>query len=346
MELLSLRNFIVTFIAIFFVTINPALSQNYAPIPDRKIRIGFVAHSIDLYALFGQLREGFRDHLDLNNVQYEFFQGAPDTSSSHDQMVKILKDMARLQLDYLLVGPTSLKLNQPGLEAIANSGTKLLMTDYQRPQAGVPYDYAVLNWVVYSHDEMGFKAGQWLGKKFKSLGKNKAKIIILWGPVDSEISTDRGQGALRGLYGYDNLEIDIVYEAYADFERQKAYEETLYALENYKFDAILALNSYMSVSARNAIVDQNKSKQIIIAGMGGSIGELKAVADGEIGVVPFRDPNSMGKASADALIKHLTGAKDQIVKTIYSDIPVLDNAESIRLHVPRKVFDVDTYLAR
>ena len=65
-------------------------------IPDRTIRIGFAAHSIELGALFGQLREGFRAHLDAAGVKYEFFEAAPDASSNHAAMLRILEDMAAL----------------------------------------------------------------------------------------------------------------------------------------------------------------------------------------------------------------------------------------------------------
>ena len=83
-------------------------------LPDREIRIGFAAHSIDLQALFGQLREGFKNHLSEAGLKYTLFEAAPDTSSNHAQMVQKLEDFATLQLDYVLVGPTSLDLNEPG----------------------------------------------------------------------------------------------------------------------------------------------------------------------------------------------------------------------------------------
>ncbi|BBI59997.1 hypothetical protein HSBAA_13030 [Vreelandella sulfidaeris] len=44
--------------------------------PDEPVEIGFAAHSIDLGAIFGQLREGFREHLDEAGLEYEFYQAA------------------------------------------------------------------------------------------------------------------------------------------------------------------------------------------------------------------------------------------------------------------------------
>ncbi len=313
-------------------------------VPDRVVRIGFAAHSIELGALFGQLREGFRAHLDAAGVQYEFFQAAPDASSNHAAMLRILEDMAALDLDYLLVGPTSLQLNEPGLVTVAESGTKLLMTDYTRPEEGVPYDDAVLNWVVYSHSEMGFKSGEWLGDELRARGILNPRLVVLWGPAASEISEQRGQGALDGLASHADLTPEIVYEAHADFNRQKAYDETERALAAYDFDAVIGLNSYMAVSAKNAIQAAGKLDDIVVVGMGGTVDELQAVALREIGCAPFRDPRAMGRASATALIQHLTGREADIEKTYYSDIPVLDNAYRIRQTVAPEMFDVVAFL--
>ena len=313
-------------------------------IPDRELRIGFAAHSIDLQALFGQLREGFRNHLDEAGVRYEFFQAAPDTSSNHAAMVRILEDMATLQLDYLVVGPTSLDLNESGLTAVRDSGAMLLMTDYEEPEAGVPYADAVLNWVVYSHSEMGFKAGEWLGDALRARGVLAPRIVMLWGPAASEISLARGNGVLEGLRSHADLPFEVVYEANADFNRQMAYDETERALAAYDFEAIVGLNSYMAVSAKDALMANGRLEDITVVGMGGTIDELQAVALGEIGTAPFRDPRSMGRASATALIQHLTGNADQIQRTVYADIPVLDNAYRIRKTVAPEMMDVVGFL--
>ncbi|SDO18053.1 sugar ABC transporter substrate-binding protein [Vreelandella arcis] len=313
--------------------------------PDDPIRIGFAAHSIDLGAIFGQLREGFRNHLDEAGLEYEFYQAAPDTPSSHAQMVQNLENFATQDLDYVLMGPTSLDLNEPGLNSIAESGAKLLMTDYERPEGGVPYDEAVLNWVVYSHDEMGYKTGDWLMHHFRGQGNFEPRIVMLWGPADSEISEARGGGVKKAFDEAEDMTVDIVYETYADFDRDLAYTQTERALAAYDFDAIVALNSYMSVSASSALMANGREPgEIVVAGMGGTIAELEGVALGEIGVAPFRDPRSMGRASAEALLQHLTGNEADIDKTVYATIPVTESVYSISQHVPEAMFDVNAFL--
>ena len=332
----------LAFSLVMLISIFSIQAQN--EFPDRTIRIGFAAHNIDLQALFGQLREGFLETLDETGLDYEFFQAAPGESSDHAGMVRVLEDMATLQLDYLLVGPTSIDLNEPGLMAVRDSGAKILMTDYERPADGVPYEDAVLNWVVYSHSDMGFKAGDWLMDYLRAEGNFNPRIVMLWGPAASEISEARGQGVLSAFEAAEDMNVEIVYEAYADFNREIAYTETERALAAYDFDAIVGLNSFMAVSAKDALMANNRLDEIVVVGMGGTIDELQAVALGEIGAAPFRDPRSMGRASATALLLHLTGRESEIIPTSYAEIPVVDSAYRIRQHVPLGMFDINAFL--
>jgi hypothetical protein len=59
----------------------------------------------------------------------------------------------------------------------------------------------------------------------------------------------------------------------------------------------------------------------------------------------FRDPRSMGKNSADALIKHWQGREDEIEKVVYTELRTLDNVDAIREWVPIEMLDIDARLA-
>ena len=167
---------------------------------DEPLRIGFVSHQHDITDLFGQLEIGFRERLDAEGIEYEMFQAAPTASNRHDEMLRILENMANLNLDYMVFGPSSLQQNTPGLMMVAEAGTKLLMVDYEPdPDSKFPFEDAVLNWSVYDHGQMGEATGRWIAEHFKSEGKDTAKIIMIWGPVASEISQARGNGVLRGM---------------------------------------------------------------------------------------------------------------------------------------------------
>ncbi len=312
----------------------------------KKLRIGFAAHSIELGALFGQLREGMLQELREKGVDFELFQGAPDTSGNHEAMLRILENMATMGLDYVVVGPTSLDLNEPGLVAIAKSGAKLVMTDYQPPKnRTVPYNDAVLTWVVYSHEEMGYKAGSWMMQDFRKRGIMNPRVVILWGPAASEISQQRGEGVKKAMFEHKDMKPVIVYEAHADFKRDLAYTETERAIAAYDFDAIVGLNSYMAVSAMEALKANGKLNKVSVIGMGGIVDELQAIALGQIKCAPFRDPRSMGRKAATAIILHRDGREKEIVRMSYSEMPQLDSVEAIRKYVPKEMFDVDKFLA-
>ena len=333
------------FLGLLAITLVSAhLSANGTDEERETLKIGFAAHSIELGALFGQLREGFTAALDESGIPYELTQGAPANSGDHGGMLQILENMSVVGLDYVLVGPTSLELNEPGLVRIAESGAKLLMTDYVPPKEGVSYGDDVLTWVVYSHQEMGYKAGEWLMNDLKAKGVNAPRVVILWGPAASEISEQRGGGVLEA-FDASGLDYEIVYEAHADFRRDLAYTEADRAIAAYDFDAIVGLNSYMAVSSMEALKANDLLDEVTVVGMGGITDELQAVAVGEIGAAPFRDPRSMGRLAAEALIAHLEGREDEIIPVSYSDMPVVDDVDTIRRYVPKEMFDVDAFMA-
>ncbi len=311
------------------------------------VRIGFVSHQHDITDLFGQLEIGFREALDEAGITYEIFQAAPTASNRHDEMLNILENMANLNLDYLLFGPSSLEQNTTGLVTVADAGVKLLMVDYE-PKEGetFPFDDAVLNWSVYNHYQMGVTTGEWIGNYFKERGNANPKIVMMWGPIASEISQDRGNGVLAGIESVEGVTADVIYEAYGDFQRELAYAETERLLIAYpQVEAIVAMNSVMGLGTMSALEADGKLDGILVTGMGGQPDELEMVARGKIGVAVFRDPRSMGKNSADALIKHWQGREDEIERVVYTELRTLDDVDSIREWVPIEMLDIDARLA-
>jgi ABC-type sugar transport system substrate-binding protein len=318
----------------------PALADSH------PVRIGFVSHQHDITDLFGQLEIGFREALDEAGVPYELFQAAPTASNRHDEMLNILENMANLNLDYLLFGPSSLEQNTTGLVTAAEAGIKILMVDYE-PKEGetFPFDDAVLNWSVYNHYQMGETTGRWIADYFKERGNESPKVVMMWGPVASEISQDRGNGVLAGMREA-GVEPDVIYEGYGDFQRELAYAETERLLIAYpEVEVIVAMNSVMGLGAMSALEADGKLDDVLVTGMGGQPDELEMVARGRIGVAVFRDPRSMGANSADALIKHWQGREDEIEKVLYTELRTLDNVDSIREWVPLDMLDIDARLA-
>lgn len=325
-------------------TLALAQAQN----PNRELRIGFVSHQHDITDLFGQLEIGFKDKLNAAGVKYKMFQAAPSASNRHDEMLNILENMANLKLDYMVFGPSSLEQNSPGLVRVAAAGTKLLMVDYE-PKAGTkfPFDDAVLNWSVYNHGQMGEETGRWIAKHFMGKGNAKPKIIMMWGPVASEISQARGNGVLKAFREAPGFAPEIIYQGYGNFQRDVAYNETEKALIAYpQVQGIIALNSVMALGTMSALEADGKLARVLVTGMGGQPDELEMVARGKIGLAVFRDPRSMGATSADALTKHLRGQAAQIQRVIYTDLRTLDSINSIRQYVPKTMLDIDAKLKR
>jgi ABC-type sugar transport system substrate-binding protein len=315
---------------------------------DDPLRIGFVSHQHDITDLFGQLEIGFRNRLDEEGLDYELFQANPSASGRHDEMLNILENMANLNLDYMVFGPSSLEQNTPGLVEVAEAGTKILMVDYE-PGEGeeFPFEDAVLNWSVYNHGQMGEATGRWIAEHFKEQGQDSAKIIMIWGPVASEISQDRGNGVLRGMEETEGFTANIIYEGYGDFQRELAYAEVERAMIAYpQVEAIVAMNSVMALGTMSALEADGSLDEVLVTGMGGQPDELEMVARGKIGVAVFRDPRNMGANSAEALIMDHNGNTEDIPKVTYTELRTLDSVEPIRQYVPKEMLDIDAALAK
>lgn len=313
---------------------------------DDPLRIGFVSHQHDITDLFGQLEIGFRNRLDEEGLDYELFQANPSASGRHDEMLNILENMANLNLDYMVFGPSSLQQNTPGLVEVAESGTKILMVDYEPGEdEEFPFEEAVLNWSVYNHGEMGELTGEWIADHFKSEGQDSANIIMIWGPVASEISQDRGNGVLRGMKETDGFSPNIIYDGYGDFQRELAYAEVERALIAYpQVEAVVGMNSVMAMGSVSALEADGRLDDVLVTGMGGQPDELEMVARDKLGVAVFRDPRNMGANTAEALIKDHNGNTEDISEVTYTALRVLDSVDSIRKYVPKAMLDIDARL--
>ncbi len=226
--------------------------------------------------------------------------------------------------------------------ALANS-----MVDYE-PKEGseFPFEDAVLNWSVYNHEEMGYQTGTWIADYFKEQGKDSANVIMIWGPVASEISQARGNGVLKGFEEAEGFEANVIYDGYGDFQRDLAYAEVERAVIAYpEVEVIVGLNSVMAMGLMSALETEGMLDDVLVTGMGGQPDELELVARGKIGIAVFRDPRGMGANSAEALIRDVRGETDRIERVSYTPLRNLDSVESIRQWVPKEMLDIDARLA-
>ena len=230
---------------------------------------------------------------------------------------------------------------------VADAGTKILMVDYE-PKEGssFPFEHAVLNWSVYNHGQMGEATGRWIAEHMKSQGKDSADVIMIWGPVASEISQDRGNGVLKGMNEVEGFAPNVIYDGYGDFQREKSYAEVERALIAYpSVEVIVGMNSVMALGSMSALEAEGKLDDVLVTGMGGQPDELEMVARGKIGVAVSRDPRNMGENTANALIMHAEGREQDIPKVLYTALRTLDSVDSIRKWVPKAMLDIDAKLA-
>ena len=169
---------------------------------------------------------------------------------------------------------------------------------------------------------------------------------MIWGPIASEISQDRGNGVLKGMKEVDGFTANVIYDGYGDFQREKAYAEVERALIAYpSVEVIVGMNSVMALGSMSALEADGKLDDVLVTGMGGQPDELEMVARGKIGVAVSRDPRNMGENTANALIMHFEGREQDIPRVLYTALRTLDSTDSIRKWVPKAMLDIDAKLA-
>jgi len=306
-------------------------------VDDVELRIGFVSHQHDITDLFGQLEVGFRNRLDIvEGLEYDLYQANPTASYRHDEMLDILETQAEMNLDYLVMGPTSLERNEPGLIDVADAGTHIVMTDYEPdPDYDYPYKDQVLSWVIYDHYEMGYETGVWLADYYRDMGNYEPNVIMLWGPADSEISIDRGTGVLDGLEDAEDINANVIYEAHANFERELSYTQAENSLIAYPdVDVFVGMNSETAMGAMAAVEAAGAEDDVMVVGMGGQVDELGMVYQDRIGVAVLRDPRDMGRMAAESILLHYMGREDEIPEIQFTDLIPIDSAEAVEEYVP------------
>lgn len=305
--------------------------------------IAYISHTQDITDLFGQMLVGMENRLEELGFEYELITGAPQASDDHEGMDRILNDLQAANPDYVVFGPTSFELNQPRLADLEDGGSEIVMTDYEPPE-DIEVTINPSTWVIYDHNELGYNAGEAVARDHCDRGTENVQVAMFWGPPASEISQDRGEGALEAIEDVaeecDGMDWELVEEVFADFDREQAFNhmETV-ATAHPDLDVAIGANSNTALGMMEAADLAGVLDQIDIVGMGGQLDELAAVCRGDIHNAPNRDERDMGHKVAEAIVNHAEGNLDEIDEFTYTDLPVLEDCQDVFDVVPRDMLE-------
>lgn len=195
-----------------------------------------------------------------------------------------------------------------------NDGESLVPQIEEANKAGIPVfcfsqeasggDFVM---VGISNYDCGLQQGEWC---YENLPEN-AKILYLGGNSGFQSSIDRKEGFLDGLGDRlsDNggdLEILSYQECmYTMNEGMTITEDWIQTFET--FDAIVAVNDLSALGAVQALKAANKLDEAAVIGIDGIDDAMKAVADGEMEMTVYQDPNLQAEALYNALAETRDG---------------------------------------
>lgn len=296
---------------------SPAQAQN-----DRVV-IGYTPPTLDISDFMGQFEIGMKEALDDLEWDYQLVSRSPVDHTAHSQQRNIVDDLITMQVDYMVLIPTSFETQIPAYRAVNAAGIPLIIGNYLDPlpeESGVD----VLRYAGYSHAEGGRMAGNFMAENLEP----GSKIAILYGDPGL-VSNERGGVAKEIL---EQAGMEIVGEEYAEWDRDMAFQATQDLLtRNPDLDVIYAASSAMAIGAVAATRASGlvPNVDVRIVGFGGTIEELDAILAGNMWAAVFRDPIATGAGAVEAIRLHREGRADEVELSWGVPLEIVYDCESI-----------------
>ena len=201
-----------------------------------------------------------------------------DAESSQAKQISDITYMIALGVQYIILAPLIYSGYEEAFRICREAGVPIIMLD--REAEGTPgTDF--ITFVGSDFVEEGVRAAQWLSEK---TGES-AKIIQLQGREGASCTIDREYGFSKTADQFEGM--NIVYSAYADFERikgQQVMEEIILSYGR-DFNALYAHNDEMAIGAIQALKAANiqPGKDVTVVSIDGSKDALKSIIAGELG---------------------------------------------------------------
>lgn len=330
-----IRIITIAMMLIAVLSLNVAVATGTTESEDDKILIGGVPTYLDRFDSFLLYSRGMEEKLTELGVDYEYVLRAPPGGfADHQGQRAIFEDMLALGVDMIMTLPTSNETQHESFRIIVDEyDTPLVVTDFlaYAPNLQPPENDDLVRFASYRHSDMGKAVADYVAANYPR-GTKMAMIKGLPGLISEERASD----ALHLANG-----MNIVYEHYADFNREKAYEAAqnlLAARDDVKL--ILGMNSTMAIGIVRAVEEAGLIGQVDVIGFGGIIEELEAVAAGRMKATAGRNHFAVGEFMADLVIAYRDGTYDQMPKTFAAPINVYDSAQAIADQIDPRYFDM------
>ena len=282
----------------------------------QPIRIGFSTPSFDISDAWARWYWSMYLRLEEAGIPFQTNIQATGTHDAHLEQLAHVESMIAAEVDYIVLGPTQLDAARRAMETAHAAGIPLIVINYARPLEG---DTETLMYTGFDHEYGGYLNGVHIAQTSGGQGM-LAGLRLQPGPLDEQ----RWGGAMAVLAQTD---IEMVYDTYAQADRQKAYDATTDILTRYpELDMIYATSSSMALGAATAA--QTLGVKLDIWGFGGTTDEVDYMKDGLMTGSVFRFSDDGGVAVAEAIKRHLEGRADEVPGAFMGDMVIAHSGMS------------------
>ncbi len=283
---------------------------------DQPIRIGFATPSFDISDAWARWYYGMYFRLQEAGIPFTTNMQATGAHDAHAEQLAQVEALIAAGVDYMVIGPTQLEAARVAIEVSIAAGIPTLVINYARPLEG---EEDVLMYSGFDHEYGGYLNGVHMAETSGGTG-TIAGLRLVPGPLDDL----RWGGAMAVL---EQTDVELVYDTYAQADRQKGYDATVDILTRYPdLDMIYATSSSMALGAASAA--ETLGVELDIWGFGGTVEEVEFMQEGLMTGSVFRFQDDGGAAIAEAIKRHLEGREDEIPRTFMGDMVIAHSGMS------------------
>ena len=278
----------------------PVVEEPVVEEPKEKIIIGFAPQCYDTTDYFGQFHIGFAEEAEEIGLEFEWYGRAPLTPTDFVGHNQIIEDFITVGVDYIIASTASPHDIVSSIELANEAGIPVIYCNRLDPIEDVEVD--ILTYTGYSHWEGGEIAAKWALENVLEPGD---EIAIIYALPGDDISMKRGNSFKEMV---EEAGVVVVYEAYSEWTREKAYEETERMISTFpNLKLIYGIASHPAGGAAEAVAAAGLSGEIHVLGYGCISVEIDQIWEGLITASVFRDAQSNGRQAANAIKLHLEG---------------------------------------
>ncbi len=288
---------------------------------DEPVDVALIFPALDLSDSWARGYEGFVARMDELEIPYRL-STMGSGHAEHDVQRSHLETALFQEYDYVIVGPTELYVQQGAIEdLIAEPGIEVIVWNYSTPlkewgesrEEGQP-----LCWVGFDHLLGARMLGDYIVENYDS---NK-KVAMMYG-VPGSTTAMRGYEAKQIMEDYG---MEIVYEHYAHWDRELAYEATMNLMAGYDVDKIHSISTAMTGGIVSALRELGyEPGEIIVNGWGGGSEEQEYLATDEIEYTVLRNQDDWGVVLAEIIKYDLEGRQNEIPIAFSGEMRVVDH---------------------